>query len=143
MRNLLIPSFLALAASCAANTQTTSDPVNRPDPATGGYQAPQPRAEAWVSLGPTMETSPIQRTVEVGGHGGRISNLMIKGTHGEAEVTQVIIQYMDKAQKKVELHKTFLPGDAQVIELREDRPIDKIIVFIDPDTDGHFQIFGA
>lgn len=143
MRNLLIPSLLALAAGCAANSRPASEPQNRPAPATGGYRAPEPRAEAWIALGPTMETSPIQRTVEVGGHGGRISNLMIKGVHGEPEVTQVIIEYMDRAQKKVELQKTFLPGDAQVIELREDRPIGRIIVFVDPDTQGELQIFGA
>jgi hypothetical protein len=30
-----------------------------------------------------------------------------------------------------------------VLELQDDRPIDKITVFLDPDSQGTFEIFGA
>lgn len=62
---------------------------------------------------------------------------------GEPEIAQVQIEYMDKSVKKVDLNKRFVPGDGQVVELRENRPIEKIIFFMDPDSKGTFEIFGA
>lgn len=138
MRKLL--SVVLFVGACAGSEVT---PVQRPQPAEGGFQAPQPPAEGWRNLGALVEVSPIQRTVQISGQGGKIATLMIKGVSGEPEVEQVLIEYMDQQQMKVDVNRRFGPGDGQVVELKDNRPINKITVFLDPDSQGTFEILGA
>lgn len=119
------------------------EPPPRPDPAQGGFQAEPPRVEGWVNLGVPVEETSIQRTLYVDGHGGQIAQLLIKGVSGEPEVAQVQVEYMDKTVKRVDLNKRFMPGDGQVIELKVDRPIQKVTLILDPDSQGVVEIFGA
>lgn len=139
MRNLL--TLLMFAAACGGAGAPTETP--RPSSETGGYRAEQPAVDTWQRLGTPVEIAPAQAVVEVGGTGGKIGALLIKGVAGEAEIEQIHIEYMDEQSKRVDLSKRFLPGDAQVIELREDRAISKITVILDPDSTGTFEIFGA
>lgn len=141
MRKLL--SLVLFVSACAGSEVTTVQQPNRPQPAEGGFQAPPPAVEGWRNLGAMVEISPIQRTIALDGQGGKIATLMIKGLTGEPEVEQVLIEYMDQNQKKVEVNRRFAPGDGQVIELKEDRPIKQISIFIDPDSQGTFEILGA
>jgi hypothetical protein len=141
MRKPFLMTML-LGAACGSSMQTV-EPTPRPSPDTGGYQATQPKAEGWVPLGDPVQITPIQQTIYVSGHGGNIGQLLVQGVSGEAEIHQIQIEYMDKGVKNVEVQRRFQPGDGQVIELRDDRPINKIIVFTDPDSQGTFEIFGA
>ncbi|MDQ3367118.1 MAG: hypothetical protein M3680_16975 [Myxococcota bacterium] len=146
MRNLITNLCLgaALAAvGCAAPSATPVESTPRPNAASGGFQAQQPRVEGWVSLGVPVAVTPIQHTITVGGQGGNIGQLLVKGVSGEAEISQITVEYMDKQVKRVNVQRKLLPGDGQVIELKADRPIDRIIVFLDPDSNGTFEIFGA
>ena len=136
-------SVVLFVGACGGADLTTVTPAPRPQPAQGGFQAQQPPAEGWRNLGQPVEVSPMQRTIALQGQGGKIATLMIKGVSGEPEVEQVLIEYMDSNQKKVEIGRRFAPGDGQVIELKEDRPIKQITVFLDPDSQGTFEIFGA
>lgn len=43
----------------------------------------------------------------------------------------------------VRLSKTLAEGEGQVIELRERKPIARIVVVTDPDAPGQLVIFGA
>lgn len=140
MRNLVCS---LIAGAALAGCASTPAPVQRPSAASGGYRAPQPKADRWVSLGAAVPTSPTQHTIEVGGAGGKIGTLMLKGIAGEAEVEQITITYMDEMQQSVDVQKKLLPGDAQVIELREDRVISRIIVIMDPDSNGQIELLGA
>ena len=74
---------------------------------------------------------------------GPLSSLLVKGVSGEPEVQHIRIEYMDKSIRGVEVGRRFVPGDGQVIELPEHRPIEKIIVFLDPDTRGSVEILGG
>ena len=139
MRKLV--SVVVLALGCGGSQ--SMDPPPRPSPAEGGFQAQQPRVEGWVNLGVPVEETPIQRTLYIQGHGGQIAQLLIKGVSGEPEIAQIQVEYMDKTVKRVELNKRFMPGDGQVIELRNDRPIEKITIITDPDSRGVVEIFGA
>lgn len=140
----LVASLFVVAACAGANVNdTTVQSTPRPSPATGGHQAETPPVASWVSFGMPRETSPIQRTIDVGGAGGNIGQLYIKGVAGEAEIQQIQVEYMDQGVKRIDLDMRFQPGDGQVIELREQRPISRIIVFIDPDTQGTFEVLGA
>jgi hypothetical protein len=141
MRKLL--GILLIAGGCGGSDLTSVTPPSRPQPAQGGFQAPPQSVEGWRNLGVPAEVSPIQRTIVLSGQGGKIATLMIKGVSGEPEIEQVIIEYMDKNQKKVDVNRRFVPGDGQVLELKDDRPIDKITIFMDPDSQGTFEIFGA
>ncbi|MBA3820444.1 MAG: hypothetical protein H0X17_16250 [Deltaproteobacteria bacterium] len=131
------------ALGCGGAPITHVEPTPRPSMASGGFQAEQPRVEGWVLLGAPVAVTPIQHTITVAGQGGNIAQLLVKGVSGESEIAQITIEYMDKQVKRVDLQRKFLPGDGQVIELKADRPIDKIIVFLDPDSKGTFEIFGA
>jgi hypothetical protein len=134
--------LLGAAIGCAP-ASTSMEPAPRPSPASGGFQAQQPRAEAWVPLGDPVEVTELQQTIYVSGHGGNIGQLLIQGMTGEPEIAQIQVEFMDDAMKRVDLQKRFRPGDGQVIELRDDRPIKRIIVFIDPSSSGTYKIFGA
>ena len=139
MRKLV--SVVVFALGCGGSQ--TMEPPPRPEPAQGGFQAEQPRVEGWVNLGVPVEETPIQRTVYIDGQGGQIAQLLIKGVSGEPEIAQVQIEYMDKTVKRVDLNKRFMPGDGQVIELKTDRPIQKVTLILDPDSKGIVEIFGA
>ena len=139
MRKLV--SVVVVALGCGGSQ--TMEPPPRPQPAEGGFQAAQPRVEGWVNLGVPVEDTDIQRTLYIDGQGGQIGQLLIKGVSGEPEVAQVQIEFMDKSVKRVELNKRFLPGDGQVIELRDERPIQKVTIIVDPDSKGVVEIFGA
>lgn len=143
MQKLLTSVFVLAACGGANVNDTTVLQTPRPSPATGGYQAETPPVEGWVSFGAPVETSPLQRTIHVQGAGGNIGQLYIKGVTGEAEISQIQVEYMDKGVKRIDLNMRFQPGDGQVVELREQRPISRIIVFIDPDTQGTFEVLGA
>ena len=138
-----LTSIVVFAAACGGSNLQTTEPPPRPEPAQGGFQAQQPAVEGWVNLGAPVEVSPMQRTLQLSGQGGQLGQILIKGVAGEPEIAQIQIEYMDKSVKKVDLNKRFVPGDGQVVELRENRPIEKIIFFIDPDSQGTFEIFGA
>jgi hypothetical protein len=136
-------SVALFVGACGGSDLTSVTPSPRPQPAQGGFQAQQQPAEGWRNLGQPVEVSQIQRTLQLSGQGGKIATLMIKGVSGEPEIEQVLIEYMDQAQKKVDVNRRFVPGDGQVLELQDDRPINKIIVIMDPDSQGTFEIFGA
>ena len=133
-------SVVLFAGACGGASVT---PAPRPQPAQGGFQAPPAAVEGWRNLGTPVEVSTMQRTLQLSGQGGRIATLMIKGVSGEPEIEQVVIEYMDQNQKTVDVKRRFVPGDGQVLELKDDRPINKIIVIMDPDSQGTFEIFGA
>jgi hypothetical protein len=140
MRKLIF----VFALGCGGANTSTVQQTPRPLAAEGGIRAEPPAVQqTWVNLGVPVEVSPIQRQLEVAGQGGAIDTLLIKGVSGELEISQVEIEFMDKSTKKVDLNRRFIPGDGQVIELREQRPIGKIIVYIDPDSNGVFEILGA
>jgi len=136
-------SLVVFAAACGGSNLQTTEPPPRPEPAQGGFQAQQPAVEGWVNFGAPVEVSPIQRTLVMSAQGGQVAQLLIKGVSGEPEIAQIQIEYLDKSIKKVDINKRFVPGDGQVVELRENRPIEKIIFFMDPDSKGTFEIFGA
>jgi hypothetical protein len=140
MRKLLT---VVLVCGCGGSNVNTIEPAPRPSPEQGGFQATQPVVDSWIRLGTPVEVSPIQQNVDVGGRGGAIAQLLIKGVSGEPEIATVQIEYLDKTMKKVDLHRRFVPGDGQVVELKIERPIDKIIVHLDPDSRGTFEIFGG
>jgi hypothetical protein len=141
MRKFL--SLVVFVGACGGSNLSSVTPSPRPEPAEGGFQAQQAPSEGWRNLGAMVEVSPIQRTIVLSGQGGKIATLMIKGVSGESEVEQVLIEYMDQAQKTVDVNRRFVPGDGQVLELKDDRPINKISIFLDPDSKGTFEIFGA
>ncbi|HLL23240.1 MAG TPA: hypothetical protein VK427_13980 [Kofleriaceae bacterium] len=137
---------LVFVVGCAGSNVQTVEPAQqspRPDPAQGGFQAREPVVEGWVDLGTPVTISPVERRIELAGRAGKIAQLMFKGVSGEPEIAQVRIVYMDKTERTVELNKRFLPGDGQVVELKEDRPIQTISIFLDPDSQGTFTVFGA
>jgi hypothetical protein len=140
MRKLL---SLVVVVGCGGSNINSIEPTPRPSPAQGGFQATQPPVEGWVRLATPVEISPMQHNVQVSGQGGAIAQLLIKGVSGEPEVASLEVVYLDKSEKKVEIHKRFVPGDGQVVELKDERPIDKIIVYIDPDSKGTVEIFGT
>ena len=143
MRKLLI---LMLAVGCGGGTGglSNANSTPRPSPTQGGFQAEAtPVVASWVNLGSPAPTTQSQQTLQLDGQGGPVSQLLVKGVSGEPEIDLIQIEYMDKSLKGVELHKRFVPGDGQVIELKENRPIRKIIVFIDPDSQGTVEIFGG
>ena len=140
MKKLIL---LGLVLGCGGGPMNTVEPAPRPDPARGGIQAEQPAVEHWVNLGVPTEVTPLQRTLQISGHGGKIAQLLIKGVSGEPEIQQIQIEFADKSMKRVDLKKRLLPGDGQVVELRDERPIEKIDVFMDPDSTGQIEIFGA
>src|SRR5512139_3787273 len=141
MRNFWTIALFALGCG-GANTSTVA-PTPRPSPAQGGFQAQPPPVTSWVNLGVPVEVTPIERRIDLGGQPGSIGQLMIKGVSGEPEIAQVQVEYMDHSIKRVDINKRFQPGDGQVIELKEDRPIQNIVVFLDPDSQGTFEIFGG
>jgi len=137
-------SVLAIGCGGSSGNLSNANSTPRPSPAEGGFQAPPQQVVAtWVSLGSPAPISAVQQTLELGGEPGPVSQLLVKGVSGEPEIDLIQIEYMDKSLKGVELKKRFVPGDGQVIELKEHRPIRKIIVFIDPDTQGTVEILGS
>lgn len=141
MRHLV--GLLLFATACgSAGPAPASTP--RPSPESGGFRAAEPpKTHSWKLLGMPVETAPSQQTIEVGGAGGKIGAIMIKGVSGEAEIEQITVEYLNEQSRRVDLKKRFLPGDVQVIELREEHAISKIVVFLDPDTQGTVEIFGT
>jgi len=135
--------MLVLVAGCGGKDLTTVKSAPRPSATNGGFQADQPVVTEWVNLGTPSEVTPLQRTLQLNGYGGAIGQLLIKGVAGEPEIDRVQVEYVDKNVKSVELNKRFVPGDGQVIQLKEARPIEKIIVYTDPDSAGTFEIFGG
>ena len=136
-------SIVAFVLGCGGSDLTSVKPAPRPTPAEGGFQARQPAVEGWVHLGAPVEVTPLQRNVQVSGQGGQIAQLLIKGVSGEPEISQIQVEYADKGIKRIDINRRFVPGDGQVIELQESRPIEKIMIFMDPDSGGTFEIFGA
>jgi hypothetical protein len=136
-------SIALFVVGCGGSNLQTVQESPRPNPGQGGFQAGQPAVEGWVNLGVPVEETPLQRTLNVSGQGGQIAQLLIKGVSGESEIKQVQVQYADQSVKSVDLNKRFLPGDGQVIELKSDRPVEKIIIFMDANSTGTFEIFGA
>lgn len=129
-------------AACASTP--TPEPTPRPSPESGGFRAADPPVvDSWKSLGVPVETAPAQQVIQVDGQGGKIGALMIKGVSGEAEIEHITVEYLNEQSRSVDITRRFLPGDVQVIELREDHAISKIIVFLDPDSKGTVEIFGT
>lgn len=142
MRKLLI--VFALGCGGGAGNLSGTESAPRPSPAEGGFQAqPAPVVREWVALGVPAPVTPAQQTLELGGHPGAVSSLLVKGVSGEPEIQHIRIEYMDKSIRGVDVGKRFVPGDGQVIELKEHRPIQKIIVFLDPDSQGSVEILGG
>src|SRR5688572_9903444 len=98
-------SVILFLAACGGSELTSVTPSPRPQPAQGGFQAQPAPAEGWRNLGAPVEVSQIQRTLQLSGQGGKIATLMIKGVSGEPEIEQVLIEYMDQAQKKVDVNR--------------------------------------
>ena len=137
MRSAIL--MIALA-SCYSQTPP-AEPAN-----TGAYQqpaSPAVGASDWVVLAPTVTTTNMQQTVEVGVTDRPFSQLMLKAVDGEPQIETLEIQYMDDNLKQVTVHRKLLAGDGQVIELRERAVIKKITVFTQPDSHGSYTIFGA
>src|SRR5688572_26969548 len=111
MRNAVL---LSVVLGCGGGNLTTVEQTPRPQASQGGFQATQPPVEGWVALGVPAYVSPSQRTLQISGSGGAIGQLLIKGVSGEPEISLVTVEFMDKSQKSVELHRRFVPGDGQV-----------------------------
>ena len=142
MRKTLVVTLFAVGCGGGPDRHVQSTP--RPSHAEGGFQAqPAPVVTDWVSLGSPAPVTPSQQTLELHGEPGAFSQLMVKGVSGEPEVAHIRIEYMDKSIKGVQVQRRFVPGDGQVIELKEHRPISKIIVFLDPDSQGTVEILGG
>ena len=140
MRKLLTITLFALGCGGGPGMQ----PAPRPSPAEGGFQSqPAPVVRGWVPLGVPTQVTRMQQTLELGGAPGPITTLLVKGVSGEPEIDRIQVEYMDHTRKGVVLQKRFVPGDGQVVELESHRPIEKIIIFMDPDSEGTIEILGA
>lgn len=96
---------------------------------------------AWVLLAevPVVEvtqTIPVTSTEPFG-------QLIVKGIDGAPEIEQIEIEYADRGSRVVRLDRKLPAGEGQVIELRERRPIAKLVVTTDPDAPGRYVVFGA
>lgn len=134
--------WILVAGACA--TPTAPPPAHQPPP--GAYsQQTQPRRLTdadWVVLG-QAPVAGVSQTVEVSTT-QPFSHLRVEAVEGAPEIEQLEIEYANNGGSRVvRLSKTLAEGEGQVIELRERKPIARIVVVTDPDAAGQFVIFGA
>jgi hypothetical protein len=138
--------------ACAPNgvAPAPTEPV-RPAGNPGAFADPAParilppdRGEAvrgWVVLGraPVIDLAQthLVTTAEP------FSQILVKAIDGAPEIEQIVIEYRDRGSQAVRIERKLVAGQSQVIELREKRPIDRIIVRTDPDSHGDYVVFGG
>jgi hypothetical protein len=127
----------AVPAPSTANSGAFVDPPARVLPTSGGGEA----VKGWVVLGKAHTVDLAQThlitTTEP------FDELLVKAVDGEPEIEQIEIQYRDRQSRTVRLERRFAAGEGQVIELRDKRAIEKIVVHTDPDTQGDYVLYGG
>ncbi|HEU0036502.1 MAG TPA: hypothetical protein VFQ53_38080 [Kofleriaceae bacterium] len=145
MNRVALLSCLVLGA-CAPRTTSYPAPASPPPPSNAGafheVQPRQPVVADWFVLGQAVQTGELTQTIYVDGR-DPVSQLLVKADSGEPEIEQIEITYSDNQSKRVTLDRKLVAGDGQVIELRERRAIQKIVVYADPDSRGQYTIFGS
>ena len=119
------------------NAGAFADPPARVMPREDGSEA----VRGWVVLGRAQTTNLSQTHVVTTGE--PFAQILVKAVDGEAEIEQIEITYRDHQSRVVRLGRRLVAGDGQVIELREKRPIEKIVVHTDPDSRGDYVLFGG
>jgi hypothetical protein len=71
------------------------------------------------------------------------AQLLVKAVDGAPEIEQIQIEYDTHETRLVPFARRLAAGEGQVIELREKRPIAKIVVYTDPDSSGRYIVFGS
>jgi hypothetical protein len=133
--------LLTLLFACNPNGPTAVQP--RPVATnSGAFSDPAPAGiNSWIELGGAQAVNTSQThqvtTLEP------FAQLMVKAVDGELEIEQIQIEYANHENRIVQMKRKFVKGEGQVIELREKRPIAKIIVFTDPDSTGSYIVYGA
>lgn len=113
-----------------------------PSPNTGSFHEPTGNVAQWVELGPLVLVDEFSHTIDVRDP-NPFGELLVKGTAGEPKISQLQIEYGDHTVYNVDLNRRLVPGEGQVIELRQRRAITKITVFTAGNSNGSFTIFGA
>jgi hypothetical protein len=138
MKHLLTLFFVV---ACAPNgTRAIAAPRSAPD--SGAFQDPSPAViDKWVTIAeaPTIDLSQEHVILSRESFG----QLLVKAIDGAPEIEQIEIEYADHESRVVKLERKLVTGEGQVIELREKRPIAKLVVFTDPDSSGTYVVFGA
>jgi len=138
MRALLAACVFVVA--CAPNA---SPPPAAPQQANAGAfgESPGAAVRSWVVLGEADAIDLSQTHVVTSRE--PFDELLVKATDGAPEIEQIQIELEDHTSKLIRLDKKLPAGEGQVIELRDKRPISKIIVFTDPDSKGRYMVFGG
>src|SRR5512138_3147317 len=126
-----------LFAGCAA-----APPPPPSTPNNGSFHEAPGAVAQWVDLGPVVPVDELTHRIDVSDPNA-FGELLVKGTAGEAKISQVQIEYPDHTVYNVDLQRRLEPGEGQVIELRQRRPITKITIYTSGNSNGTFTIFGA
>jgi hypothetical protein len=137
MRGLAFVAGIAtLGLACTAR-DTSVGPAN-----PGAFRAPADRTVGeWIELGGGTVGGLSQSHVVATQR--PIETLLVQAVDGAPEIEVIQIHYRDGQTRRVRLQRTLPADDGQVIELRERRPISRIVVFTDPDSSGEYVLFGA
>lgn len=133
---------LALVAACTPNGARVPEAPASNVSNTGAFQEPEAAViHKWVTIAeaPTIDLSQEHVILTRESFG----QLLVKATDGAPEIEQIEIEYADHESRVVKLERKLVTGEGQVIELREKRPIAKLVVHTDPDSSGTYRVFGA
>jgi hypothetical protein len=128
-------------AACAANGSTAVPPAASLPP--GGFrdEAVTAPVQRWVLLGERPVVN-VSQTIDVATT-EPFTQLIVKGIDGAPDIEQIEIEYADQGSRVVRLQRKLPAGEGQVIELRERRPIARLVVTTDPDAPGRYVILGG
>lgn len=157
MRPLALVTVVAMAAPLAGSVAVADPPYRDDDrpyrtdrydrddyPTRDYHQDRDFRRGRWVPLAESNPTAGSERQfINVVGRGGALRKLVISGDRGAPVITRVAIEYNDRSVQTVEINARLRRGDDERIDLRGNRPLNRIVVYTDPRSRGAYSIYGA
>lgn len=95
----------------------------------------------WHMLGGAFPASNDRQFIPV--RGERLRRLRIEAVRGAPAIDKIAVEFRDGTSQVVELDMRLPRGSGEVINLGDDRRVQRIIVYTHPDARGTYAVYGT